>query len=109
MGQNEKNQSSKEYLELVSYKAAGGLSLNQIPSLRDYKTKEYHKGCVSGYKWCGEVIYYLLEKEQRLKDELLSILESKKEEMKTLKDGDFKSGVLNSIQEIIEHSREVRK
>lgn len=105
-----KPKSSQDFIELISFRCQYGLELNKDrKSLHDYVSPKYHKGAYTAYEWFGRVVWEYIKKEQELKDELEDILVSKKRELRTLKEGHYKMGLLDALKELEYHVKKEKK
>jgi len=62
---------------------------------------KYKKGRITTYEWINNLVYYYLKEESNLKEEFILYLQSKTAEVQCLKDGDYKKGILDTIDEVI--------
>lgn len=66
---------------------------------------KYKKGRISASKWLNELIYFYIKKESQFLDDFYKQIQEQKEQLKRLKDGDYKQGLydeLNVIEDMID-------
>lgn len=63
-------------------------------------SQKYRKGRISASNWIGEVVYLFIEKEKNFINEFNNIIDKQKEDLLNLKDGDFKNGLLEQLDEV---------
>jgi len=68
----------------------------------DRGTLRYKKGRITAYEWINNLSYYYIKKEENLKKEFILYLKSKQEEIAVLKDGDYKKGLQDALNEVLE-------
>ena len=61
---------------------------------------KYRSGRVKASRWMNELIYFFIEKESKLILEFKEQLEEQRKKSLDLKDGDFKQGLLDELNEI---------
>ncbi len=81
------------FMNIVPYKHSGHLYRGSA---------KYKNGRVTAYDWINNLTYYYLKEEENLKEKLISNLKLKKQEIKILKDGEYKKGINDTINEILE-------
>lgn len=64
-------------------------------------SSKYKKGRITSANWINEICYYFLSKEKNFDKEFLELLKSKAEELDELKESDYKTGLIDEIEEII--------
>ncbi|NQY93920.1 MAG: hypothetical protein HRT43_07125 [Campylobacteraceae bacterium] len=63
---------------------------------------KYKKGRITTYEWINNLTYYYIKQEENLKEEFIFYLKSKSNEIQFLKDGDYKKGIKDTLNEILE-------
>ena len=61
---------------------------------------KYRSGRIKASKWMNELIYFFIEKESKLILEFKEQLDEQKKKSQDLKEGDFKQGLLDELNEI---------
>jgi len=67
---------------------------------------KYRKGRITTYEWINNLSYYYIKQEENLKEEFILYLKSKSDEIKFLKDGDYKKGIIDVLKEVLEKIEE---
>ncbi len=73
---------------------------NQLGSLK------YKKGRVCSYQWISQLSYCFFEKEKQLKEEFFQEIKIKTDEIQILKEGDYKRGMRDAFEEVLEQIKE---
>ncbi len=91
------NMSTKQELEKISNICSEELTRYRYN--KDLKISDkFRKGKVAGLAYSLELIYYIFEKEKRLKQEFLERLEAQIKDVQDLNDGDYKKGLEEALE-----------
>lgn len=91
--------SNIELIENISARCSDQITYYSYNKTLPYSSK-YKKGRITSATWINEVCYYFLCKEKNFNKEFLNLLEKKNKELHVLKDGDYKKGLLDEIEDI---------
>ena len=61
---------------------------------------KYRRGRISASNWIGEIVYMFIEKERKFIEEFNNIINKQKEDLLILKDGDFRKGLIDQLEEV---------
>lgn len=62
---------------------------------------KYRKGRINAYEWINNLTYYYIKEEENLKDEFISYLKLQQQKTDVLKEGDYKKGLQDALNEVI--------
>ncbi len=99
---NLKNKSAKILLEEISEHCFTNMVPYKYPKHLSKGSKKYRSGRITTYEWVNNLTYYYLKKEENLKEEFIFYLKLKIQEIEILKDNDYKKGILDTINELLE-------
>ncbi|HHD77812.1 MAG TPA: hypothetical protein ENK97_03430 [Campylobacteraceae bacterium] len=92
--------STREFLEALSQFCY----VNKTPYTFHNKTlkkdQKYRKGVVQVYEWVDELCYFYMQKEKRLYDELLLLIQKRYQEAKALPPSSHREGLLKGFEDI---------
>ena len=90
---------SIEILEVISQRCQNHTTRFKYGKYLD-ESEKYKKGRVAASSWINELVFYFIQKEKRFLLEFREHLEEQRKMALNLKDGDYKSGLLDEISEI---------
>ena len=99
---NLKNKSSKETFENISNHCFTQMVPYKHSIHTDRGSDKYKKGRISAYEWVNNLSYYYIKQEETLKEEFILYLKSKYQEIDILKQGDYKKGLQDTLNEVLE-------
>ena len=99
--------SSKEILDLIGSMSYAKSTPYKFSKQLEHSEK-YNKGRINAYDWVTEIAYFLLEREKKMLSEFEQMLIDKKQELDTLNNGDYKNGLFDSINDILDYYKELR-
>ncbi len=100
--ENLKNKSSKIILEDISNHCFMHMVPYRYSGHLDRGSAKYKSGRITTYEWINNLTYYYLKEEENLKEKLISNLKLKRQEIEVLKDSEYKKGINDTINEILE-------
>ncbi len=92
--------SSREFLEALSqfcYVNKTPVTFHNKTLMKDQK---YQKGLLQVYEWVDELCYFYLQKEKRIEEELVRLLQQRFDEAKKLPPSTHREGLLRAFEEI---------
>ena len=100
--QNLKNKSTKIILEDISQHCSIYMVPYQYSKHLCRGSTKYKNGRITTYDWINNLSYYYLKQEENLKEEFILNLQLKKEEINILKEGEYKKGIEDTLNEILD-------
>jgi len=100
--QNLKKKSARITLEEISQHCFTYMVPYKFTKDESRGSPRYKKGRITSYDWVNNLSYYYLKQEENLKEEFILNLKSKRQELSLLKDGDYKKGLLDALEEVLE-------
>lgn len=95
---------SLNVLDEIDKVLLGDVTYYEFNSIEKNLSKKYRKGRINASRWLSELIFMFIQKESNFLLEFKELIKQQKIELRSLKDGDFKTGLfdeLNSIEEMI--------
>lgn len=99
---NLNKKSSRDVFEFISSHCYTYMVPYKYNDLENRGSLKYAKGRVTAYEWINELSYYYIKKEENLKKEFIFYLESKNKEINILKKGDYKKGLKDALNEVLQ-------
>lgn len=87
-------------LEIISKKLSSHQTYYSFNKMDTHLSSKYRSGRIKASKWMNELIYFFIEKESKLILEFKEQLDEQKKKSQDLKEGDFKQGLLDELNEI---------
>ena len=100
--QNLNDKSSKKTLEDISKHCFTYMVPCKHSKDLDRGSNRYKEGKITTYEWINNLSYYYLKEEENLKEEFILNLKSMSSEVTTLKEGDYKKGIIDTLNEVLE-------
>ncbi len=99
---NLNKKSCRDIFEFISSHCFTYMVPYKYSKLDDRGSLKYKKGRITAYEWINDLSYYYIKKEENLKKEFIFHLESKYREIAILKTGDYKKGLQDALNEVLE-------
>lgn len=99
--QNLKKKTSREIFESISNHCFTYTVPYKYGKQKSRGTQKYKDGRITAYEWINNLTYYYIKQEENLKDEFISYLKIKQEEIEVLREGEYKKGLQDAINEIL--------
>ena len=96
---------SIKILEEISQKCYSDTTVYQFSKNIDASDK-YRKGRIHASKWVNDIIYYYVQKEKNFINEFKQHLENQKDMIAVIKQGDYKNGLYDQLEEVELHIKE---
>ena len=87
-------------LEIISKKLSSHQTYYSFNKMDTHLSPKYRSGRIKASKWMNELINFFIEKESKLIIEIKKELDEQKKKSQDLKEGDFKQGLLDELNEI---------
>ena len=100
--ENLKDKSAKNILENISNHCFTYMVPYKYGKHLYRGSAKYKSGRITAYEWINNLTYYYLKEEENLKDKFILNLKFKKQEIELLKSADYKKGINDTINEILE-------
>ena len=93
-----KKPTTEEFLDKVSEITFAQTSKYKFAKYIDYGNDKYKSGVVKSLTWVSDLSAYYLTNIKQIKQEFLNQMDKKEKELQTLRDGDFKKGILDGFK-----------
>lgn len=93
-----KKLTTEEFLDKVSEITFAQTSKYKFAKYIDYGSDKYKSGVVKSLTWVSDLSAYYLTNIKQIKQEFLNQMDKKEKELQTLRDGDFKKGILDGFK-----------
>lgn len=100
---------SKELLEEVSRHCSNQIILYRFNKNTLQVTDKYREGRLTALKYIGELIFYYLQEEKSIKDKFKEQLDKQMKQNSCLGDGDYKSGLYDALNDILNECKKETK
>ncbi|MCG3674275.1 hypothetical protein L5F46_05735 [Aliarcobacter butzleri] len=78
----------------------GDVTYYEFNSIEKNLSKKYRKGRINASRWLSELIFMFIQKESNFLLEFKELILQQKIKLNSLKDGDFKTGLLDELNAI---------
>ena len=100
---------SKEIIEAISSHCSNQITFYKFNTGVLQVADKYREGRLTALEYIGELTYYYLQQEKNLQEQFKEQILKQMEQNSCLEDSEYKSGLYDALNEILDHKRYIKQ